>query len=202
MGRGKKRENDLRDEIMKSARKLFSSFGFRKTAVDEIAKGANVAKGTIYNYFHSKDDLIRATYKKELDELLIRIQEKVKEAQDAGQKLVNLFLEKIKGISESSVLLQVWNKQRRELGAGLDKEMEDFERKEAGLIEEILRNEDGIVALAGYELGGAGELIQKAFRGIELSYLDGCQNRVREKIEKLTELILEGFKKSLEKDRE
>ena len=48
-----------RKQILEIAEKLFNRFGIRRTGVDEIARLANVAKGTIYNYFGDKDGLFR-----------------------------------------------------------------------------------------------------------------------------------------------
>lgn len=43
--------------ILDSAAALFAERGFSRTDVAEIAARAGVAKGSIYNYFESKDDL-------------------------------------------------------------------------------------------------------------------------------------------------
>lgn len=51
--------------IMTSARKLFSRYGLRKTTVDEIAKEAHVGKGTVYNYFRSKEEVFKAVVEEE-----------------------------------------------------------------------------------------------------------------------------------------
>ncbi|WP_299553023.1 TetR/AcrR family transcriptional regulator [Seonamhaeicola sp.] len=45
--------------IKNSALVLFSKNGFSSTKVDDIAKHAKVSKGLIYNYFSSKDDLLK-----------------------------------------------------------------------------------------------------------------------------------------------
>lgn len=50
--------NPTRDRIVSAGRELFIRQGFRKTSVDEIARQAQVAKGTIYTYFDSKTDLM------------------------------------------------------------------------------------------------------------------------------------------------
>ena len=49
----------LHKDILNAAKELFSHFGFKKTAVDDIAKKARGAKGTIYNYFRNKEDLFQ-----------------------------------------------------------------------------------------------------------------------------------------------
>ncbi|MCP4752911.1 MAG: TetR/AcrR family transcriptional regulator [Proteobacteria bacterium] len=43
--------------ILESAKEFFFRYGFKKTNVEEIAQAAGVGKGTIYNYFQSKEDL-------------------------------------------------------------------------------------------------------------------------------------------------
>jgi len=48
-------------EILDAARKIIARFGIQGTTIDRVAEMANVAKGTIYLYFPSKDDLVQAT---------------------------------------------------------------------------------------------------------------------------------------------
>jgi len=52
-----------RKQILEITEKLFNRFGIRKTGVDDIAKHANVAKGTIYNYFGDKEGLFNELIK-------------------------------------------------------------------------------------------------------------------------------------------
>lgn len=46
-----------RKEIIDSAVKIFAEKGFQNTTIDEIAKSANIAKGTVYIYFNNKLEL-------------------------------------------------------------------------------------------------------------------------------------------------
>ncbi len=48
---------DTRSKIITVATRLFSRFGFHKTSMDEIAKIARKAKGSLYYHFASKEDL-------------------------------------------------------------------------------------------------------------------------------------------------
>jgi AcrR family transcriptional regulator len=52
-----------RAEILQAAMGLFSSKGFHETTMEEIAQAAEVAKGTIYLYFASKEHLLLALKK-------------------------------------------------------------------------------------------------------------------------------------------
>jgi AcrR family transcriptional regulator len=47
-----------RRRIMEAATELFVQHGYRKTSVDDVAREAGVAKGTVYLYFKTKADLM------------------------------------------------------------------------------------------------------------------------------------------------
>jgi AcrR family transcriptional regulator len=51
-------KNHRKEKILNSAIKLFIKKGFENVSVEEIARNAGVAKGSIYNYFKNKEDLI------------------------------------------------------------------------------------------------------------------------------------------------
>jgi AcrR family transcriptional regulator len=52
--------DDKRQRILEAARKRFRYYGVRKTTMQEIARDASVAVGTLYLYFKDKDDLLVA----------------------------------------------------------------------------------------------------------------------------------------------
>ena len=45
-------------EIIDAARHLFQRKGIAKTSINDIAKSIGVAKGLVYYYFSSKDELV------------------------------------------------------------------------------------------------------------------------------------------------
>lgn len=55
--------------ILDAAQQLFAAFGFRRTAMDDIARAAGVAKGTLYLYFDGKEAVFRAMHARTLAEL-------------------------------------------------------------------------------------------------------------------------------------
>ena len=58
--------DDTRKKILSVANKLFSKFGFHKTSMDEIAKIARKAKGSLYYHFASKEELFKEVVSKEI----------------------------------------------------------------------------------------------------------------------------------------
>jgi AcrR family transcriptional regulator len=61
--------DSTKNTIISVANKLFSRFGFHKTSMDEIAKIARKAKGSLYYHFASKEDLFREVIIKEMNNL-------------------------------------------------------------------------------------------------------------------------------------
>ena len=58
----RRREQKLhrQGEILAAAIKVFAEHGYEATRIDEVAKQAGIAKGTIYLYFQDKERLFRA----------------------------------------------------------------------------------------------------------------------------------------------
>ena len=51
-------KDQTREKILTVAARMFGKYGFQKTTVDEIARTAHKAKGSVYYYFKSKEDLL------------------------------------------------------------------------------------------------------------------------------------------------
>jgi len=49
-------------ELVESAAAAFAERGYRRTTIDEIARRAGIAKGTVYLYFKDKEDLFYASF--------------------------------------------------------------------------------------------------------------------------------------------
>lgn len=48
---------DRRHQVLHAAAQSFSLFGYKATTMDQVAKIANVGKGTIYTFFENKEEL-------------------------------------------------------------------------------------------------------------------------------------------------
>jgi AcrR family transcriptional regulator len=60
-------EVKTKEKIIEVADKLFGKFGFYKTSMDEIAKIARKAKGSLYYHFASKEELFKEVLDKEIE---------------------------------------------------------------------------------------------------------------------------------------
>ena len=86
----RRREN--RNRILDEAGKLFVLNGIESTKIIDIAKAAGVAKGTVYEYFESKDDIVIEWMNGTFGEFRSNMQEKLSREDNAVSKL-RIFLE-------------------------------------------------------------------------------------------------------------
>ncbi|HSC78681.1 MAG TPA: TetR family transcriptional regulator, partial [Candidatus Acidoferrales bacterium] len=57
-GRRARRKAELRQRILAAAFELFARQGFFATTVEQITEAADVAKGTFFNYFPTKEHVL------------------------------------------------------------------------------------------------------------------------------------------------
>jgi len=74
-------------EIITAARKVFAEKGYVAATVDGIAQRANLAKGTIYVYFDSKEQIYNAVMSDDLETLRRLTLEKIRKAKTALEKI-------------------------------------------------------------------------------------------------------------------
>ncbi len=85
--RGRAREGDKRERILRAATRVFARKGFYATKVSEVAKAAGVADGTIYLYFKSKDDLLVSLFEDRIMLLLATMERALSERSTHEAKL-------------------------------------------------------------------------------------------------------------------
>jgi AcrR family transcriptional regulator len=83
--------NEKKNLIIKAAIRVFSKMGFARSKMIQIAEAAGIGKGTIYEYFKSKEDLIAAVFNTFIQENEIEISKKVSRLEDPVDKLRTYF---------------------------------------------------------------------------------------------------------------
>lgn len=56
-----------RKAILDAAVRLFTRYGYENTSIEQLAKGAGIGKGTVYTYFKTKSDILKAFCEEELE---------------------------------------------------------------------------------------------------------------------------------------
>ncbi|WP_230158742.1 TetR/AcrR family transcriptional regulator [Peribacillus sp. Bi96] len=60
---------DRKKLILEAATKSFSLFGYKATTMDQVAKIANVGKGTIYTFYKNKEELFKEIVQRLIEEM-------------------------------------------------------------------------------------------------------------------------------------
>jgi TetR/AcrR family transcriptional regulator, repressor of fatR-cypB operon len=104
----KEREKRARQQdILKAARELFVTRGYRETKLDEIALLAEFGKGTLYNYFASKEEIFYAIVDQSIDEALAIVRESADAPGGVREKLALYAQKTIRYIRDNGELLHV-----------------------------------------------------------------------------------------------
>lgn len=91
MARIVKNPIERRREIVKAARLLFQASGYESGSMNDIMRELGIAKGTIYHYFKSKDELLEAVVEDLAQEGLEKMQSIVSSNKSALEKMQALI---------------------------------------------------------------------------------------------------------------
>lgn len=94
-------ESSTKNLILTSALKVFAKRGFYNTRVKDIASETNVAEGTLYKYFPSKNDILFYLFKQKWSELTQDLRKKIEPLDDVNEKMM-LILKTIVDVFESN----------------------------------------------------------------------------------------------------
>lgn len=77
-------------EILDATYRVVSRHGFQGATVDRVAEEAKIAKGTIYLYFHKKEELFKAAVEQGMENFTNQVRAEVKEVSAPLEKIVCL----------------------------------------------------------------------------------------------------------------
>ena len=104
---------EKRVQILMAALKVFAEKGISTATIKDIAEEANIGKGTIYEYFKSKDDIIFSAFSLFIEEGKISIN-RIKALTDSPEEKLNkalLFFREIvkeEGIKTFEIMFDFW----------------------------------------------------------------------------------------------
>lgn len=107
---GARRPGDKRERILRGAVKVFAKKGFYASRVNEIARAAGVADGTIYLYFKSKDEILTSLFEDRIARLLDLLRAEVERtagAQDRVRRIIEFQLGLLEGERDLAEVITV-----------------------------------------------------------------------------------------------
>src|SRR5437867_13133297 len=86
VGRRERKKLQTRQLLADTARRLFAECGFEQVSVAEVAREADVAEATVFNYFPTKEDLVYSGLESFENELLAAIRDR-----PSGETILQAF---------------------------------------------------------------------------------------------------------------
>ncbi|OMF20472.1 TetR family transcriptional regulator [Paenibacillus sp. FSL H8-0548] len=127
---------DRRQQIVEAASKSFALFGYKATTMDQVAKIANVGKGTIYTFFTNKEQLFHEIMKKLIVDMK-QVAERVVDPNKPFFDNLNAALEQLLEFREEHELALQLSHEVREIGTPMAVEgMQQIEGAVVGYIQQ------------------------------------------------------------------
>src|SRR5260370_22560479 len=84
-------DKEKRTPILHAAQSLFVRYGVKRTSIDEVARAADIAKGTLYLYYDSKETLFAEVAKKICADILAEAKKAAAMPAPLGERLVGIL---------------------------------------------------------------------------------------------------------------
>lgn len=102
-----KKPSERRAEIVKTARDLFLAKDYDKTTMQDFMNSLGIAKGTIYHYFKSKEELLEAVVEDIVNQHLEEMQTLIQETKGNALQKIQALVTAGSKITAPSVLEQL-----------------------------------------------------------------------------------------------
>jgi len=106
--RRERKKEETKQRILEVALELFRRQGFAATTVEQITEGADVGKGTFYNYFETKEAVISYYMKSVGDEKRKLIRPVLRQLPDTKSRLTWLFKGWAEFVRENRELVRIY----------------------------------------------------------------------------------------------
>src|SRR5690242_13284336 len=88
----KEKQRQEREElILQAAEEVLMEKGYYDTSMDEIALRVGIAKGTVYLHFPSKEDLVAAIFKRDMQKIMEHVEATMASTLTPRAKLESIF---------------------------------------------------------------------------------------------------------------
>ncbi len=160
-----------RREILETAITVFGKKGYRNTKASDLAEAAGIGKGTLYEYFRSKEEIFAGAfhlyfehYERELQNVLTRESDPERQMHLLIKASFEMFLQ---GSSEfATVIMDFW-------AEGARKDSNFVEQLDLKSVYGTFRDEIAAIITTGIEQGRFRQVNTQAVAGILIAAMDG-----------------------------
>ncbi len=172
-------DDQKRIKIFEACIKVFGEKGIHKTKIADIAKEAGIGKGTVYEYFKSKDEILAYTYYK----MVIMSHHFIPEHIDPGKSAVENLIQYLNGavrffailpkevaMAYMGLFLESFFHEKTDMITYMEKlglPIADFQKRYLNYINDVYR--------LGKKSGDWGDLTEAEFFGLLVNYIQGMK---------------------------
>lgn len=131
--------SSTRARIVAAAVALFAEQGFDATSVNQVVERARVAKGALYHYFGSKDDLLFEVYRDLIDRQLAHMDEILDRGLPAAETLRALVADLVTTTVEGLDAAKVFSRESHRLGDENQRKTRAARRRYHNAVTELVR---------------------------------------------------------------
>jgi len=201
----KKESNKIlkRKRIVESAATLFSSKNYHEVMMEDVAKLASIAKGTVYNYFETKEELYFSIIKNRMENLVHSLKNKVHYEMSSIDSLHSFIIHLYMFMMKYQSFFLMYQKKALKAEHEFCGEVSRLEKDLKNLLHDVIKSGREEYLFRDIEEDFAVDLILGSiygavYRGIEKKYTEQEMAKDREKI---FDFVLHGLFTSFEKDK-
>ncbi|MEH6942932.1 TetR/AcrR family transcriptional regulator [Bacillus sp. JJ722] len=185
---------DRKQLIVDAATKSFSLFGYKATTMDQVAKLANVGKGTIYNFFTNKEQLFQEIVHSLILEIKRAAENSIKDDKSFHENLHSALNEILEYRTKHQFMMKLFEEER-EMGTPAVAEM--VNQIELAIVAHIKEKVDLAVSkgeITVYNSEVSSFLMYKMYKALIFDWEKNHESLEKEEIAKLFQhFILKGL---------
>jgi uroporphyrinogen-III synthase len=138
-----KKENSKRNKVKKiieSASTLFSRKSYHEVMMEEVARSASMAKGTIYNYFSSKEELYFSIMKGRMENLNLSLKESISGHKSSIDSLRSFIIQLYMFMLKHQNFFLMYRKESLGADHALCSELINLEKDLKEILEKIIKS--------------------------------------------------------------
>lgn len=184
-------------EILEAARKVFARRGFNGASVEEIANEAGVAKGTLYLYYDSKNEIYWAALEHELRALCDELRAEVRAATAFRDKIRAFIATKLSYFEDHRDFFRIYHAEFGSAVAHYSEAHKDFRElylEQVDILKQAAEQALRRGEIRPVQAGAVAFAINDLTRGLITQRLLGLHGtEIRDDIEFLCEFIWKGI---------
>ncbi len=192
------KDDNIREEILEEAQKLFRQFGLKKTTMEDIAKAMGKGKSTLYYYFCSKEDIFDAVILKEMGEVFNSVAQAVEKAISAEEKLKAFTITKIKSVQKKANLYKIVRGEMQENMRCMKHLHAEYDIQETKLVREILKfgvDNGEFTRLIVKELDILPSVMVSSLRGLERDmFIESKYTKLETRMDSIMGILIRGLR--------